>query len=229
MFIGHFGIGFGSKSINSKASLGTAFLAVQFIDLLWPFFLLTGIERVEVEPGDTAFTPLNFVSYPYSHSLVAVLIWALLFASVYYLIKRDKKTALVMGFLVVSHWLLDLVVHRPDLPLSFSENTKLGMGLWNYKFITILLELLIYSLGVFLYYQNTTAKNNTGKYAFWSLVVFLLVVYFMNIAGDPPPDAKTIGYVGLAQWLFIAWGYWVDYNRTPNRYIAFSSFITVTP
>jgi membrane-bound metal-dependent hydrolase YbcI (DUF457 family) len=214
MFIGHFGLGFAAKKLDSKPSLGTAFLATQFIDLLWPFFLLAGIEKVAIEPGNTAFTPLNFISYPFSHSLAAVLIWAVLFGGVYYLIRKDGKSALVLALLVVSHWLLDLLTHRPDLPLSFSEETKVGLGLWNQKAATIVVEMLIFSLGIYLYLQSTTAKNNKGKYALWSLVVFFLVIYVMNILGDPPPDAEAIGYVGLAQWLFIAWGYWVDNNRT---------------
>jgi hypothetical protein len=217
MFIGHFGLGFGAKRLNPQPSLGTAFLAAQFIDLLWPFFLLMGIEKVVVEPGNTAFTPLHFVSYPFSHSLVAVLIWAGLFGGVYYAVKKNAKAALLLGALVLSHWLLDLVVHRPDLPLSFNEDTKVGLGLWNYKLATILIEVVLFSVGVFLYAQSTRAKNKKGSYAFWSLVLFFVLIYFMNAFGDPPPDASSIGYVGLAQWLFIIWGYWVDRNRTPRN------------
>jgi membrane-bound metal-dependent hydrolase YbcI (DUF457 family) len=219
MFIGHFGLAFAAKKINSKPSLGTTFLAAQFIDLLWPFFLLLGMEKVAIDPGNTAFTPLDFVSYPYSHSLLAVAIWALLFCGAYYLIKKDGKSAMLLALLVISHWLLDLVTHRPDLPLSFSEETKLGFGLWNYKTATIIIEVLLFSVGVWLYTTTTEAKNKKGIYALWGLVLFFVVIYFVNAFGEPPPDAKAIGYVGLAQWLFILWGYWVDRNRTARASI----------
>ena len=217
MFIGHFGFGFAAKKIRQQPSLGTTFLAAQFIDLLWPFFLLVGIEKVEVDPGNTAFTPLNFISYPYSHSLVAVLGWGLLFGLAYFLMKKDGRSAILLGLLVVSHWILDLLTHRPDLPITFSEETRVGLGLWNMKTATLVVELLIFSIGVFLYAQSTRAKNKTGSYSFWGLVIFLLVVYLMNVFGDPPPDARAIGYVGFAQWLLIIWGYWTDRNRTAMR------------
>lgn len=214
MFIGHFGLGFAAKKASHKPSLGTAFFAAQFIDLLWPFFLLSGIEKVSIDPGNTAFTPLNFISYPFSHSLVAVLVWSFLFGGIYYFVKKDKKSSLLLALLVISHWLLDLIVHRPDLPLSLSEETKLGFGLWNNKVLTIVVETIIFFGGVMLYAINTKAKNKTGTYSLWGLVVFFLLIYVMNLLGDPPPDAKTIGYVGLAQWLFVLWGYWIDVNRT---------------
>src|SRR5215831_9320071 len=113
MFIGHFGIGFGAKAAARRASLGTLFLAAQFLDLIWPTFLLLGIERVEIKPGITKATPLDFVSYPISHSLFVVCIWGLLFGVVYGLVRKDSGAALVLGICVVSHWLLDLIVHRP--------------------------------------------------------------------------------------------------------------------
>jgi membrane-bound metal-dependent hydrolase YbcI (DUF457 family) len=213
MFIGHFGLAFAAKKASTKPSLGTTFLAAQFIDLLWPLFLLLGIEKVSIEPGNTDFTPLNFVSYPFTHSLLAVLIWALLFGGIYYFVKKDRKSAILLALLVISHWLLDLVVHRPDLPLSFEEETKVGLGLWNYKAATIAVELLIFSAGVALYNSITKATNKTGEYALWALVLFFLIIYFMSAFGDPPPNAAAIGYVGMAQWLFVLWGYWVDRNR----------------
>lgn len=213
MFIGHFGLGLAAKKADAKPSLAILFLAAQFIDLLWPFFLLLGIEQVEIDPGNTAFTPLNFLSYPFSHSLAATLIWSLLFGFLYYFFSKNVRGSVITAILVLSHWVLDFLTHRPDLPLSFSESTKVGLGLWNHKALTIIVEVLIFMLGVYLYLKSTRAKNKTGTYAFWGLIVFLLLIYFMNVFGPPPPDAKAIGYVGLAQWLFIVWAYWVDKNR----------------
>ena len=214
MFIGHFGLGMAGKRVDHQPSLGTLFLAAQFIDLLWPFFLIAGLERVAIEPGNTAFTPLDFVSYPYSHSLLAVLVWALLFGVVYYLIRRNMRGALLLSCLVISHWLLDFITHRPDLPLSFSEEVKVGLGLWNQTMATIIVEVTLFAVGCYLYLTSTTPLNKWGNIAFWSFVVFMVLVYFMNVLGDPPPSAEVIPYVGLAQWLFILWGYWIDRNRT---------------
>jgi membrane-bound metal-dependent hydrolase YbcI (DUF457 family) len=213
MFIGHFALAFASKRINRKPSLGTYFLAAQFIDLLWPLFLVLGIEKVEVEAGNTAFTPLNFISYPYSHSLLGVIVWSLLFAAVYYLVKRDRKAAIVLACIVFSHWILDLLMHRPDLPLSPWTEAKYGLGLWNNKAATLLLEVTLFLLGTYIYLISTEAKNGVGKYALWTLVIFLLLVYLMNAFGPPPESAEFIGVVGFSQWLIIAWGYWIDHNR----------------
>jgi hypothetical protein len=213
MFIGHFGVGLAAKNIDKKPSLGTLFFASQFIDLLWPFLLLLGIERVKVEPGISAFTPLDFVYYPFSHSLLGVLFWAFLFGSIYFLVKKNLKTSFLLGILVLSHWILDLITHIPDLPLFPGVDTKVGIGLWNSIPFTIIVEGLIFITGSFLYIKATKAENKKGVFALWGLLIFLVVVYIMNIFSPPPDSAEAIGYVGLSQWLLIAWGYWIDRNR----------------
>ena len=213
MFIGHFGVGFAAKKIDHKPSLGTLFIATQFIDLLWPFFLILGIEKVEIEPGISAMNPFDFTYYPFSHSLLGVLVWALLFGVVYFLFKKNFKSALVLGALVISHWVLDLIVHIPDLPIFPGGSIKVGFGLWNSILSTIIIEGLIFLAGVYFYFKSTKAENKKGKFALWSLVIFLILVYVMNIIGPPPNSAEAIGYVGLSQWLIIAWGYWIDRNR----------------
>ncbi len=213
MFIGHFGAGFAAKKIDSGPSLGTMFMASQFIDLLWPILLLLGIERVAVNPGDTAFTPLNFVHYPFSHSFLGVLAWAALFGIVHWSIKRNLRSALLLGALVLSHWFLDLIVHRPDLPLFPWGDVKVGLGMWNSVFLTLIVELLIFSTGVYIYQKTTHAENKTGLFGFWGLVVFLVLVYLMNAFGPPPPSEGPIAYMAFSMWLLIAWGYWIDRNR----------------
>jgi hypothetical protein len=214
MFIGHFGLGFAAKKVAPKPSLGTLYLASQFIDLIWPFLLLLGWESVRIDIGNTVVTPLDFVYYPISHSLLAVLLWSVVFAVVYYFIRRDIKSALWLGLLVSSHWILDLITHRPDLPLTFArESIKVGMGLWQSLPATIIFEGLIFSAGIFLYLQVTRTKDKTGTYAFWALVAFLIIIYLNNLFGPPPPAAEPIGYVGLAQWLLIIWAYWIDRHR----------------
>jgi len=213
MFIGHFGAGFGAKKIDPKPSLGTLFLAAQFIDLLWPFFIILGIEKVEIVPGVSAFNPLDFTYYPFSHSLFAVIVWAVAFFVVYFVIKKNFKSAMLLGLLVISHWVLDLIVHIPDLPIFPGGSVKVGFGLWNSIAGTIIVEGLIFIGGVYLYFKSTNAENKKGTFALWGLVIFLILVYVMNIIGPPPDSAQAIGYVGLSQWLIIAWGYWIDRNR----------------
>lgn len=213
MFIGHFGVAFGSKRIDPKPSLGTFFLASQFIDLIWPIFLLLGIERVNIEPGNTAFTPLDFIYYPFTHSFMGVLIWGVLFGFVYYLLKKNWKSSVILGLLVVSHWILDLITHRPDLPLTLWDSSKVGFGLWNSVVLSILVEVLIFSTGVYLYSMVTGAKNKKGIYSYWGLVIFLFVIYVMNVFGDPPPSPEPVALIGLTQWLLVAWAYWIDRNR----------------
>jgi len=216
MFIGHFGVGLAAKKIDSKPSLGTLFLASQFIDLLWPIFLLMGIEKVQIEPGNTAMTPLNFISYPYSHSLFGVFVWAILLGVIYYMLKKNFNTSLLLGLLVLSHWILDLFTHRPDLQLLPWSDFKMGFGLWNSIVLTIIIEGFIFILGAYFYVSVTKSKNKKGSYGLWSLLIFLILIYVMNIVGPPPSDtnAIAIAIVGLFQWLLVAWAYWIDRNRS---------------
>lgn len=212
MFLGHFAVGFGAKRLAPRASLGTLLLAAQFIDLLWPTLVLLGVERVRIAPGITAVVPLDFEHYPISHSLFAVVGWALLFGAVYFLIRRDRRTSLVLGLAVLSHWLLDWITHRPDLPL-FPGSARVGLGLWQSLPATLIVELSLFAVGVALYRRVTCAADRTGHWALWSLVILLVVIYAANLFGTPPPDATAIGWVGQAQWLLIAWGYWLDRHR----------------
>lgn len=213
MFIGHFGAALAAKKLDNKPSLGTMILASQFIDLLWPFLMLSGIENVKIEPGYSAFTPLNFTYYPFSHSLLFVLIWALLIGAVYYLIRKDIKSSVVLGALVLSHWVLDLISHVPDLPLYPGGSEKVGLGLWNFVHMTILVEGLIFIAGAFLYIYSTSALNKKGSIGLWLMLAFLAAIYTAGIFSPPPPSAEAIAYTGLLQWLFVAWGYFIDRNR----------------
>ena len=213
MFLGHFAVAIAAKKIDHRPSLGTYFLAAQLLDLLWPVFLLAGLETVAIDPGNTAFTPLDFVSYPYSHSLQAAIVWAILFGGVYFLLQRSARSAVLLSLLVVSHWVLDFITHRPDLPLGVNEATKVGLGLWNQKGLTIVVELLLFGVSAYGYTHDTRSMNRTGQYTWWGLLLFLLLIYILNTLGDPPPNAEAIGYAGLAQWLLVIWGYWTDRNR----------------
>jgi hypothetical protein len=193
-------------------------LAAQFIDLLWPILLLLGLESVKIESGNTTVTPLNFISYPISHSMYSVLIWGILFGIVYYLVKNNLRGSILLGLLVFSHWLLDLLTHRPDLQIFPWSDYKVGLGLWNSFTGTVIVECLIFIIGVFIFYRVSRPKSKSRRILFWSLVTFLCAVYIMNLVGPPPPSEKPIAFVGLSQWLLVAWAYWID--RTPKVRIA---------
>jgi hypothetical protein len=216
VFVGHFALGFAAKGAAPAVSLGAIFAAVQFADLLWPNLLLLGYERVEIAPGDTVVTPLRFVWYPYSHSLVAAVMWAILVGIAYRLVRRSTiAAALVLAGLVVSHWGLDALAHRPDLPLTLTGSTRVGLGLWNSVELTIMVEALALALGVWVYLGSTAALDRIGSLGLWGLVGFLAVAYLTAIFGPPPPSVAAVAWPAQMMWLLVLWGYWVDRHRAP--------------
>jgi len=214
MFLGHFAVGLAAKRVAPHTSLGTLFAAAQLLDLVWPVLVLAGLETVRVDPGNTAFTPLDFVSYPWTHSLLLVAVWAAAFALAYRARRSYAGGAWVVGALVLSHWLLDLVTHRPDLPLAPGA-VKVGLGLWNSVAATVVVEGALFAAGVYLYATGTRARTRTGRVGFWALVLLLVGIYAANM-GPPPPSARAIGAAGLLMWLFIPWAVWIDRNREPG-------------
>jgi hypothetical protein len=218
MFIGHFGLAFGAKKGAPAVSLGSLFLACQLADLLWPTLLLFGIERVEVEPGVTAMTPLNFVTYPYSHSLLALCAWGLASGIVYAVVRRARGlAALTLVALVVSHWVPDVVTHRPDMPLTLNGPARLGLGLWFSIPATLAVESVLFGAGLAVYVRATPARDRIGSIGLWTLVAFLLIIYLAAAFGPPPPSATAVAWSAQALWLLVVWGYWVDNHRMPHR------------
>lgn len=214
MFIGHFALGFGAKKFAPGVSLGILFLACRLADLLWPNLVLLGVETLNVQPGATVMTPLDFSSYPYSHSLLASLLWGCLFASFYVALSRSGfRAAVIVASLVFSHWILDVLTHRPDMPITLGETTKIGVGLWNYPIVAIPIELLLFGIGVWFYTRCTEPLNRKGSIGLWSLVLFVLVVYVANVFGPPPPSPTAVAWSAQAMWLIIAWAFWIDRNR----------------
>ena len=218
MFIGHYGAGFAVKKLKQKTSvrkpsLGTYFLAAQFLDVLWPIFILSGIEKIELEPAGKAFQTLRFIYYPFSHSLLSTIIWAVLFGFVYFLLKKELRYSILLGLVVISHWILDLISHLPDLQLIPGWDFKAGFGLWNSVPYTVIVEGLIFLGGACLYFTSTKAANKKGSILFWTLIIFLSVIYVLSIMGPPPTSVNAVAASGFAQWLIIGWGYWIDKNR----------------
>ena len=212
MFLGHYAVGLAAKKIAPQASLGALIAAPILLDLLWPIFLLLGWEHVTIEPNRNPFLRLAFDSYPISHGLIAVIGWATLFASLYFGFTRYVLGAVAIWVGVVSHWLLDLIVHRPDLPL-YSGSRLYGLGLWNYRAVTIGIELALLALGIFLYLRQTRAKDWIGNYVFWAFILILLAAYGGATFGPPPRSVKMLAIATLFTWLFIPWAWWFDRHR----------------
>ncbi len=214
MFIGHYALGLGAKRLAPEVSVGALFLACQWADLLWPTLVLAGVESFAIRPGVTAVTPLDFQYYPYSHSLVALVIWGAIFACVYRAVRGSPIAAgVVLGALVVSHWVLDFIVHRPDLPLVPGMPLRVGLGVWNSLPATLAVEFGLFAVGVWLYAKTTVARDRIGSMGFWALVTFLAVIELANVFGPPPKSTTAVAASAEAMWLLVAWGYWVDRHR----------------
>jgi len=216
MFIGHFALGFGAKRFAPQVSLGILFLACQLADFVWPNLVLLGVEHFNIEPGATAMTPFDFSSYPYSHSLVAQLLWAVAFSALYMLLSRSGlKAAIIIAALVLSHWVLDVLSHRPDMPITLGDASRVGLGLWNHPAIAIPVEVLLFAAGVWLYGRYTKPLNRKGSFGLWALVLFLLGIYIANVFAPPPPSTVAVAWSAQAMWLIVIWGFWIDRNRSP--------------
>jgi hypothetical protein len=216
MFIGHFAMAYGAKRLAPRTSLGTLFAAAQLPDLVWPCLVLAGVEHATIAPGDTAFTPLRFDSYPLSHSLLTVAAWGAVFGAVHFWRKRRPKDAVVLALLALSHWVLDFVSHRPDMPL-WPGGPRLGLGLWNSVPATVAVELALFAVGLGLALSATRARDGIGRWGFLGLAVLLLATYAANTAGPPPPSMEAVGWAGvIGGILFLALAAWIDRHRQPR-------------
>jgi len=216
MFIGHFAVGFALKRAAPRTSLGVFMAAAQFLDLLWPVFLLLGWEHVSIAPGNTAMTPLAFDSYPLSHSLLMAIGWGALFALAYRLRTRRTAAAILLGLAVVSHWVLDWITHRPDLPIVPWSAVKVGLGLWNSVPATVFVESAMFAAGVWMYVRATRARDRMGRVNLWIYVAVLALLYLGNVLGPVPRDAHAIALAALGLWLFPPWAAWIDRHRVTN-------------
>ena len=213
MFLGHFAVALGAKKAAPRVSLGTLVLAAQFADMLWPIFLLLGWEQVRIAPGITRVSPLDFLSYPYSHSLLAQLLWGAALGGLYYLIRRNAASAAIVALCVPSHWILDYISHRPDMPL-IPGGARYGLGLWNSLPATLAVEFGFFAVGIALYLTTTKAKDGAGNYALWSLLILLFLLYWGSVFGMPPPNVRVLAFSALAIWLTAPWAAWADRHRS---------------
>jgi hypothetical protein len=223
VFLGHYGIALALKRVEPKVSLGTLFLAVQLADLLWGAFLLLGWERARIVPGYTPATPLEFLYYPISHSLVAAILWGLAAAALYYSwptrdTARHWQAAALVGVAAFSHYPLDLLVHVPDLPLAGQDSPKLGLGLWNHPMAAMVAELLVFGGGLVIYvaYKSHRYPVRTRRLA---LVALLLVgTYFASQYGPLPPNMTTVAVSDIVFVLVMAaLAAWADQRSSPEE------------
>ena len=207
MFLGHIAVGLAGRRVAPAASLAAWIAAVQLVDLIWPILLLLRIEHVRIAPGITAFTPLDFYDYPITHSLVGGLGWAALFSGLWYWRRRAAGTALLLAAGVFSHWLLDVISHRPDMPV-LPHGPYVGLGLWYSIAATLVVELTMFAAAI-LYIWRSRAPL-TRRTSFWLLMVFFVIAYFGASFGPPPPNVGIVALSALAMWLLIPWAKWAD-------------------
>lgn len=217
MFAGHLAAAVAAKRLEPRASLGLLVAASFGLDLLWPLFLLGGAETVRIDPGNTAFSPLDFQSYPWSHSLAAVVVWSVVAGSVTAAVVKRRRVAWIVAALVLSHWVLDFVTHRPDLPLWPSGPT-VGLGLWDSIAWTIVVEGGLLVGAVALYAHGTRARDASGRWAFWVLVALVGALWVGGPWSPPPPSATAVAVVGLATWILPLWGHWIERHRVTARH-----------
>lgn len=214
MFLGHFGVALAAKKLAPKTSLAVLVAAGEALDLIWPVLLLTGTEHVRIAPGITAVTPFDFYDYPYSHSLAMAVLWGVLAAALYYAVTRKKRGTQMIALLVPSHWVLDWLVHRPDMPL-WPGSATYGLGLWNFWPATLLLEFGFLGGGLWVYLQATRAESAKGRYLILGWAAFLALMWASSFGGLPP-SVPVVAWMTLSLWLVVAWAGWADAHRKPN-------------
>ena len=217
MFVGHYAVSLALKRFEKRASLGVLFLAVQFVDIVFFPFVLAGIERLNIVENFTQSTHFELEYMPYTHSLLGSAFWA---AAAYVLFRwivvRNSSVALVVALAVFSHWVLDLIVHTPDLPLWSDESLKLGFGLWNNAIATFTLEALLLGSALWLYLRSTSATERVGRYGMSVFVGLLVLINIPNIFG-PLMDDSELGLAIsalTAYFLFAAAAFWLDTKRS---------------
>ena len=214
MFIGHFAVGVAGKKLAPKASLPALLFAALFADILWPVLVAVGAEKVRIAPGNTVYTPLEFVSYPWSHSLLLLLIWGGLIGAFFRKRTDGRRIWAVIAALVVSHWFLDWITHAPDMPV-YPGGERYGLGLWNNVNLTMIVEIVLYVVGVWMYMSVTRARDWVGRHVFSAFVAFLPAFFLVDsFDSSAPPSVKFIWVSALiASAVVLAWAAWIDKHR----------------
>jgi hypothetical protein len=202
MFVGHYGVSFAAKRVAPDVPLWVLFIAVQLLDVVWAPLVLLGVEKVRIVPGITATNPLDLYYMPYTHSLVAAMGWSVVAFSIYRLgwPNANQRSALVVAGAVFSHWVLDFVVHRPDLPL-YDNAAKVGLGLWNVAPVAFGLEIALLFGGMYLYFRSAPTVNRVPMTVFGLIMVGIQAYVFF---GPPPPSAHAAAATALVAYAAFA-------------------------
>ena len=199
MFVGHYGISFAAKKAEPAIPLWVLFIAVQLLDVLWAPFVLLGIEKVRIVPGITASNPLDLYYMPYTHSLLAAIAWSLVAFLVYRAVRPvPSRAAAIVGLAVFSHWVLDFLVHRPDMPL-YDNTAKVGLGLWNLPAVALGLEALLLFGAMWLYLRHRARRT-----AMLVFGVVMLAIQAYVFFGPPPTSDKAAAATALIAYAVFA-------------------------
>jgi hypothetical protein len=220
MLVGHYAVALIAKRTEPRINLGTLVLAAMFADIAWCVFMIFGLEQVQFKSGMGAGKYFSATNIALSHSLLMDVVWATALALAYLLRRGYQRGSLVIFFVVLSHWLLDFVSHRPDLPIAPQMHTYVGLGLWNSIPATLLVEGSFWCFAVILYVRCTRSKSLLAAFFFWIGIILLTLVWFGNIAGSPPQNPKAAPFASLTVFLLtLAWAYWIDRVRVagPTR------------
>jgi membrane-bound metal-dependent hydrolase YbcI (DUF457 family) len=213
MFVGHTAVALAAKSRVPSVSLGWWIAAAFTLDLLWPIFLLIGLEQVSIARGATAFTPLTFDSYPWSHSLLMACLWGICAAAIARWRGQSAAVATLFAVVVVSHWVLDYVTHAPDMPLWPGDSPRVGLGLWNSVPATLLIEGIMFTAAIVLYLRAMRAVDRVGVVAFWSFILISAAMWASGPWAALPPSARALAWFALGSWLLVPWAGWADRHR----------------
>ncbi len=215
MFVGHYGASFAAKAIDKSIPLWLLFIAAQLVDVLWAVFVALGVEKVRIVPGFTATNAFDLYYMPFTHSLVGAVGWSLAALLIYGLVRRSARwlAAALVGGTVLSHWFLDLPVHKPDLPL-YDNALKVGLGLWDYPVITLLLEAALLFAGMYLYFKVTRPVSWAGRYGMVIFGVAILLVQGSVLLGPPPGTANEAAATAMVSYVVLAAAiYWLERKR----------------
>lgn len=221
MFVGHLALGLAARRAAPRINLGWLMAGVTALDLVWPVLLLTGVEHVRIVPGATAFTPLVFDAYPWSHSLLMAFVWGAVLAGIARLARVPRSATTLLVALVVSHWVLDYLTHAPDLPLWPGLSPHVGLGLWRSIPATLVIEGTLWLAGIVVYLRARPLTSWGPRVAFWSLVVVSTAMWATAPWSPPPPDTRSLGWFALVGWITIPWAVLADrragaHNRRPT-------------
>lgn len=218
MFVGHYGPSLAAKAAKNSIPLWILFIAAQLLDVFWSVFVLLGIEKVHIAPGITATNPLDLYYMPYTHSLLGAMLWSIAAGVAYYVFRRAEgwSAGAIVGAAVLSHWVLDWLVHRPDLPL-YDNSFKVGLGLWNYPAFAFMLEIAVLFGGMSLYMKTTKAVARSGRFGIVIFGFVMLAVQAYVFFGPPPTSDKAAATTALVSYLaFAGIAYWLEGKRAPR-------------